>query len=210
MCVALVACAPTGAEDVPATTAPAVTTPATTTTMTSSTTAVPTTTTSPSTTTVPESEVPAELLALIGAPMPEVDLTIEGPEDVERWIEEFLRWEAWAAANPAKGLATLENVAAGHYLHTQEEGLPKMLDARVVSVGGGLLVRRAEASFDDAAVGILAVVFETTQASPIFTLDADTLEVVQTLEPEGNWVVSDAILIQGREGRWLLSEFISR
>ncbi|NND83883.1 MAG: hypothetical protein HKN46_01905, partial [Acidimicrobiia bacterium] len=102
ICVVVVACA--DGAGTTTSTAPAAE-PASTTrpTVVTTTTSVPptTSTTVPETTTTTvTSEVPAELLALIGAPMPEVDLTIEGPEDVERWISDFFLWENWVVANP--------------------------------------------------------------------------------------------------------------
>ena len=178
------------------------------------TTSVPPETTTPTTTVAPtttiESEVPAELLALIGAPMPEVDLTIEGSEDVERWLQEFLKWEEWTAANPEQGFETLTEFAAGQYLEGRSQGLPRLLEAGVVSVGGGLLVRRADANLDDVTVGVLTIVFETTQAGPIYTLSADNLTVVHVDEPSGSWVTVDAVLLMDEEGRWIPVEFASR
>ena len=209
LCVALVACAgEVGTTTVPTvapTAAPTVTTTTTTTTVPGT-----TTTTMPVTTTTEASEVPAELLALIGAPMPEVDLTIEGPEDVERWLQEFLRWEEWSVANPIEGAESIGQFASGFYLQAQSEGLPRLIEAEVVSVGGGLEVRSTEPDFTDVEIGVISVVFETTQRDPIFTLAAGSLEVLHVQKPSGVWVVSDAVLVQSQDGRWLLSEFFSR
>lgn len=170
----------------------------------------PTATSTVAPTTTIESEVPSELLALIGAPMPEVDLTIDGPEDVERWISEFLRWEAWTYANPAEATPVLEDFSTGHYFSGRSDGLPNLVDAGVVGVGGDLELRIVEASLDDFGVGLLSVVVEARRSSDRFTLDALTHEVLRITEPTDAWVVSDLVLMLVPGGRWKLVEWIPR
>jgi len=45
-------------------------------------------------------DLPDALTARIGAPIPDPDLTLEGPEDVDRWLTEWLSWAASIQANP--------------------------------------------------------------------------------------------------------------
>ena len=104
--VALAACAVP--DDVAAPTQ--ATPPPTTTTQVPPPTTAPTTTSTASTadSTVPLVEgIPPEALALIGAPMPEVDLSFEDGFDGEVWFAAYVEWNRWAFANPEGGLETL-------------------------------------------------------------------------------------------------------
>ena len=206
VCVVVVACAPTEAEVGQTTTTSVVTTAATTTTS-STTTTIVAPTTSPSTTTVPESEVPAELLALIGAPMPEVDLTIDGPEDVERWFADFFRWEDWIKANAGLTELDLAFGMAGEYLAGMSEGVQRADEAGLVVLGGGLDFDSVEAEFGDAAIGVIYLRVTTTLSEPVFTVDPSTLELVNVRRPSGEWVASDVYLSQAPEGHWRLLEW---
>ena len=88
---------------------------------TSTTTVSPTTTSTITTTTTmnlgeidyPENpntvdDLPDALTAYIGAPMPDPDLRIEGPQDSERWVAEWLNWMAWLSANPKEGVEAVD------------------------------------------------------------------------------------------------------
>jgi hypothetical protein len=54
-------------------------------------------------------DLPAVLTDRIGAPEPDPDLSVEGPEDVERWVDEWLGWFSWVNANPAEGVEALRH-----------------------------------------------------------------------------------------------------
>ncbi|UCG40545.1 MAG: hypothetical protein JSV07_08870 [Acidimicrobiia bacterium] len=157
-----------------------------------------------------ESEVPSELLALIGAPMPEVDLTIDGPEDVERWISEFLRWEAWTSANPVEALLEIDDFATGAYLSGRKEGLGRLVDAGLLGVGGELELRGLEVEDADIDVGLVSFKVESRRIAPRYSLRSDRLSVSGRLEPTGEWLASDAVLSMDPSGRWLLVEWKSR
>ena len=99
--------------EAPPTTAP----PATTT---SSTTTSSTTSTTTTIALIPDpiEGVPDELVALIGAPMPEFDRTIAAnedgtanAEDIQRWLDEWDTWQVWVNANRPN--VTLEVLADG-------------------------------------------------------------------------------------------------
>lgn len=168
VCVVVVACAPTGAEVGPTTTTSVVTT-VTTTTTSSTTTTIVAPTTSPSTTTVPESEVPAELLALIGAPMPEVDLTIDGPEDVERWFADFFRWEDWLVANPEH--ANDEMAFRGEYGASLQKGCERSVAAGVRVLSGGVEVEVLESRFGDVELGFVRAVVRFRRTGSSYVTD---------------------------------------
>jgi hypothetical protein len=161
-------------------------------------------------TTTIESEVPSELLALIGAPMPEVDLTIDGPEDVERWISEFLRWEAWTSANPVEGIERLDGFASGQYLEGMREGLERVGNAGVLGVGGRLEFQVTSVEEGDLEAGILSFTVQAQRATTRFTLAAESLGVLHRLDPTGEVVVSDVVVAIAPGGIWQLVEWRSR
>lgn len=60
--------------------------------------------------------VPPDLVTLLDAPMPVVDLTLTGPSDLERWFEEWLRWRTWLGANPTTAESVLSLGLSGSAL----------------------------------------------------------------------------------------------
>lgn len=52
-------------------------------------------------------DLPDVLVERIGAPMPDPDLTITGPGDLDRWLAEWLDWYSWVQANPTDDPAVL-------------------------------------------------------------------------------------------------------
>jgi len=54
-------------------------------------------------------DLPEALTARIGAPIPDPDLTLEGPEDMDRWLTEWLSWAASVQANPTDDADILSN-----------------------------------------------------------------------------------------------------
>ena len=207
LCVALVACA----GEVGTTTLPTVapTAAPTVTTTTTTTTTVPgtTTTTMPVTTTTKASEVPAELLALIGAPMPEVDLTIEGPEDVERWIAEFLRWENWLVANPEVEIGDVGLV--GEYGASLQEGRERATERGLRVLSGGLDIGLAEVRFGDAGLGYVRLVVDATRRRPSYLVEWDG-KLVSVSEPDGTPLIADVLLELDAGGRWGISQWSVR
>lgn len=53
-------------------------------------------------------DLPSEIVRLIDAPVPDPDLTLTGPDDIERWLVQWLHWAAWVQANPEPGMDSLE------------------------------------------------------------------------------------------------------
>jgi hypothetical protein len=57
---------------------------------------------------------------IIGAPEPNPDLLVEGPDDVQRWVHEWLGWFSWVQANPAEGVEALSHaVVPGSVFYEQ-------------------------------------------------------------------------------------------
>ncbi len=166
-----------------------------------------TTTTTTTTTTVAQSDgVPPELLALIGAPMPEVDLTIESEEDVERWLGELFRWNEWLAANPTPDDEVLKQVFTGPYLDRTREGKSRVVAAGILAVGGALEVKSVQINMDNFAVGIISLTVESRRAAPRYTLDAASFGVVDILnaDPPELSVISTVVIQAGPDDEWRL------
>ena len=150
--------------------------------------------------------VPGDLLALIGAPMPEVDLTIESEEDVERWLSEVFIWNAWLGANPTTSESVLGLVLEGSYLDSYVEGKQRILDAGLLTVGGQLEVKSVEINMENFDIGIISLVVESRRAVPLWTLRSGTLEVTHVLEsdsPETS-VFSTVVVQAHTDGDWRL------
>lgn len=191
---------------------PSSVTASTSTTTTSSTTTIPATTistttlTSTTTTVVEVDGVPAELLALIGAPMPDVDLTIKSEEDVERWLEEFFRFGYWLSANPTtdEQIVSVGYVRGTTYFDDVVRGKENLIAAGVVGLGGELEVISIKAHYADAPLGMFRIEIGSRRAESLFTWNVEEWKLVHVLDPDPTTEVvrSDLFVQQREDGTW--------
>ena len=151
-------------------------------------------------------DLPAVLTALIGAPVPDPDLTLNAPGDVERWLTEWLAWAATIAANPTTDPAILGlGVLAGTELSDQWRTAAN----RRAAAGQRLLgypfipTRVVLATFDQNYRDrkLLTVVIDTTN-HPVYLIDQDNL-VVDIQPAPGHPAMIELTLRPNGENEWL-------
>lgn len=220
--VALVAVSCTQSSDPTTTTAQppqtTSTTPATTTTTTSAT----TTTSVATTTTVREGEIvypenpetvddlPDALTVHIDAPIPEPDLSIAGPEDLDRWMTGWLDWLAWANANPAQGAEQLDvnMVPSSQQYEDMEAALTDRAEAGQRLLGGGFLPTNLTGTFDDFFDDKTALRIVMIAAGPPSYLIDSTGDVVSVFEGiDGEVSISALLRYEQERDEWLMETF---
>lgn len=177
----------------------------------------PVPTTAPATTTVPPltvEGVPAEALALIGAPMPEVDLTMESPEDFERWFREYEKWNAWLGANPTQDSEILEYALvpdSPYYVGTRESQA-RVLTAGIVFVPERLPfleVDKLEVASDLFDEGFLEAVVWIRNDAGSWSISVEDGMISERYDPskEGSFVARVLKLEKGSDGFWRLADW---
>lgn len=204
-----------------------VTTPATTTTSTLAVATTTPSTTTPSqpatTTSVPDispadyptnpetvDDIPDVLVDYIGAPMPDPDLTINGPEDLDLWMSGWLDWLAWTHANPAEGSDQLHvNIVPGTDQFTALQGaLVERAEAGNHLLGGGFLPVSLSGTFDEFFEDKSALrVTIVAQSPPSYLVsgDGNVMSVFEGLE--GEVTVSALLRYDPERDEWLMETF---
>lgn len=220
MAVAGVACT-TEANDT--TTTPG-NTSTTQTTVTTTTTSTVTTTTAPTTTTTSElsdpwsvdypleaarvDELPLVLTSKIDAPEPDPDLAIEGPDDLERWVDEWLDWFSWINANPEDGISALEHavIPTSAFYEETVNALEGRRDEGTRLLGYAFQPIDVSATFDEFfdRRELLRLVVVAADTIPRYIVD-EAGSVVTIHEPGGGETTLRLILryIESEEG-WVL------
>lgn len=171
--------------------------------------------TAPATTTAPLTVegVPAEALALIGAPMPEVDLTMESPEDFERWFREYEKWDAWLGANPTEDSDVLEYalVPDSPYYVSTRESQARVLEAGLVLVPEMVPfveIQRLQTAGDFFGEGIMEATIWVMNSGSSWFIELETGLIVQELQasPSGEFVAIVLRLKQDSDGIWKLMD----
>lgn len=191
---------------------------------TSTTTVPPVTTSLPATTTTtvnpgeidypenPDSvgDLPDALTVYIGAPMPDPDLRISGPDDLERWMKGWQDWLAWVYANPSQGAEQLAvNMVPGS---EQYEGIRAALIDRAEAeqrlLGGGFLPTSLSGTFDEFFDDKTALRIVMIAGGPPSYLINDAGEVVSVFEGlEGEVTVSALLRYEKERDEWLMETF---
>ena len=189
-----------------------------------STTTVSSTTTSPpvTTTTVNSGEVdypenpdsvddlPDALTAYIGASMPDPDLRISGPDDLERWMKGWQDWLAWVYANPAQGAEQLDvnMVPASQQFEDIKAALIDRAAAEQRLLGGGFLPTGLSGAFDEFFDDKTALRIVMIAGGPPSYLINDAGEVVSVFEGlEGDVTVSALLRYEKERDEWLMETF---
>ena len=222
MAAALVAAGCTQSSDPATTTAPPAETP-TTTAPTTTTTASSTTTSSLATTTTigpgeidyPENpdtvdDLPEALTVHIGAPMPDSDLRISGPDDLDRWMAGWLDWLAWVNANPAQGAEQLDvnMVPASQQFEDIQAALTDRAEAEQRLLGGGFLPTSLTGTFDEFFEGKTALRIVMISGGPPSYLVNDAGDVVTVFEGiDGEVSVSALLRYEKERDEWLMETF---
>jgi hypothetical protein len=122
-------------------------------------------------------DLPRVLQELVGAPMPQPDLTLESEADFGRWLFEWINWYTWLSANPTDDPEVL---AVGFMPDTDEfqrqiEIFRTQIEAGRRTLGWWVRVeamRSADPSimFEQRVSGVIG--FEGTQTYPRYAVDS--------------------------------------
>jgi hypothetical protein len=152
-------------------------------------------------------DIPDLLTDRIGAPEPDPDLAVEGPDDVERWVDEWLGWFSWVNANPAEGIDALEHgvVPGGVFYEDTNAALETRRAEGTRLLGYAFVPMEVSGTFDE--------LFENRQALRVVVVASDTIPryivdeagVLMVSEPLGGETTL-ALLLRYLEGEreWIL------
>lgn len=183
----------------------------------------PTTITAPTSTTVasndpwsidypPDAEtvedLPAILTDKIGAPEPDPNLTIEGPDDLDRWVNEWLNWFSWVNANPGEGIGALEHavIPVSAFYEDTLAALEADRDAGTALLGYAFKPVEVSGTFDEffERRELLRVVVVAADEIPGYVIDG-TGAVISVIEPLGGEATIRLLLRYRQEdGEWVL------
>ena len=155
-------------------------------------------------------DLPDALTGYIDAPMPDPDLRISGPDDLDRWMAGWQDWLGWVYANPAQGAEQLDvNMVPGS---EQYEGIRAALIDRAEAeqrlLGGGFLPTSLSGTFDEFFEDKTALRIVMIAGGPPSYLVDDTGQVVSVFAGLDGEVSISALLRYHKErNEWLMETF---
>lgn len=166
-------------------------------------------------------DLPEALTFHIDGPMPDPDLSISGPEDLDRWMTGWLDWYDWVFANPAQGVEHLDvNMTAlfsqmfadlrSDLVDLADVGqkLLDLADADQKRLGGGFVPSSLAGSFNELfddkialAVGVVAGV------APSYIVDRAGDVVSMSEGSDGEVLISAVLRYDQERDEWLMQSF---
>jgi len=154
-------------------------------------------------------DLPQELTRLIGGPAPDPDLHLETPEDVERWLTEWLHWAAWVQANPEDGVEALDlGLLVGTEIVLQWQ---TALEGRATQgerflgypfIPTGIVLTTFDEDFAEGKIFTLVV--QATSPYPGYTIGSDG-QVVEVLAAQDFSTPLELTLRPNGGGEWVVS-----
>lgn len=154
-------------------------------------------------------DLPSVLTDKLGAPEPDPDLSVGGPEDdLGRWVDEWLNWFSWVNANPVEGIDALEHgvVPASAFYEETVTALKARVDEGTRLLGYAFRPIDASATFDELFEDreLLRLVVEAEDTIPRYVVN-DEGAVLTVHEPLGGETTLRLILrFRESEGEWIL------
>jgi hypothetical protein len=153
-------------------------------------------------------DLPSVLADKIDAAEPDPDLTIEGPDDLERWVTEWLDWFSWVNANPAEGIGALEHavIPAGTFYEETAAALQSRVDEGTRLLGYAFVPNELTATFDEffERGELLRMVVVGADTIPRYVVD-ESGSVVEINEPlGGETTLHLSLRFREGEGEWVL------
>lgn len=142
--------------------------------------------------------------------MPDPDLSITGPDDLERWMAGWLDWLAWVNANPAEGAEELNiNMVPGS--EQFEDIRTALLDRAAASqhlLGGGFIPTSLSGTFDEFFDDKTALRIVMVAGGPPSYLIDDAGEVISVFEGlDGEVTVSALLRYATERDEWIMETF---
>lgn len=155
-------------------------------------------------------DIPDALTAYIGAPMPDPDLGIAGPDDLDSWMTGWLDWLAWVHANPAEAADQLgTNMIPGSEQFSElRAALAERAEAGQRLLGGGFIPVSTSGTFDELFEDKTALrIVMVTQGPPSYLVDENG-RVVSVFEGlDGGVTVSALLRFDPEREEWLMETF---
>lgn len=153
-------------------------------------------------------DLPTVLSNKVGAPKPDPDLTIEGPEDIDRWVDEWLGWFSWVNTNPAEGVDLLEHamIPGSVFYEDTLAALEARRDEGHRLLGFAFVPGEVSATFDEffERRELLRLVVVASDTIPRYIVD-EAGSVVTIHEPLGGETTIRLLLrYREGEGEWVL------
>jgi hypothetical protein len=153
-------------------------------------------------------DLPSVLSDKVGAPEPDPDLTIGGPEDIDRWVNEWLGWFSWVNANPTEGIDALDHavIPGSVFYEDTLAALEARRDEGTRLLGFAFVPGEVSATFDEffERKELLRLVVVAADTIPRYIVD-EAGSVVTIHEPLGGETTIRLLLryLEG-EGEWVL------
>jgi hypothetical protein len=153
-------------------------------------------------------DLPPVLTDKIGASEPDPDLTVEGPDDSDRWVNEWLDWFSWVNANPASGISALEHavIPAGTFYEETTAALESRLNEGTRLLGYAFVPNEVTGTFDEffERGELLRMVVVGGDTIPRYVVD-ESGSVAEIHEPLGGETTLRLLLrLREGEGEWVL------
>jgi len=155
-------------------------------------------------------DLPEALTTHIGAPMPDPDLSISGPDDLDRWMAGWLDWLAWTNANPAQGAEQLDvnMVPASQQYEDIRAALTDRAEAGQRLLGGGFAPTSLSGTFDEFFEDKTALRIVMVAGGPPSYLVNDAGAVVSVSEGiDGEVSISAILRYEMERNEWLMETF---
>ena len=153
-------------------------------------------------------DLPAVLADKIDAPEPDPDLTIEGPDDIDRWVNEWLDWFSWVSANPEEGVVALEHavIPASTFYADTLAALEADRDAGTALLGYAFKPVEVSGTFDEffERRELLRVVVVAADEIPGYVIDRAGA-VISVIEPlDGEATIRLLLRYRQEDEEWVL------
>jgi hypothetical protein len=153
-------------------------------------------------------DLPDVLAGRIGAPEPDPALSIEGPEDLDRWVSEWLGWFSWVNANPAEGVEALVHgvISGSAFYEDTQAALEADRDAGTRLLGFAFKPVEVSGTFDEffERRELLRLVVVAADEIPSYVID-ESGAVISVNEPLGGQTTVRLLLrYRQEEGEWVL------
>ena len=153
-------------------------------------------------------DLPASLADRVGAPEPDPDLAIEGPDDATRWVDEWLGWFSWINANPTEAIDALGHAAVpgSAFYEDTVAALEDRTDEGTRLLGYAFVPMEVSGTFDEffERGELLRLVVVAADTIPRYVID-DEGTVMDITEPLGGETTLRLLLRQRTEdGEWIL------